>query len=78
MQVQSALDIPQEYQDLAEVFRKREGMESLQEHQPWKHTIPLVERKEPRSEPIRPLNEEQTKALREYIKEMLAKRWIRE
>jgi len=46
-------------------------------HRTQDHHIPLEERKTPPYEPLRPLNEEKMKALREYLETNEKRRWIR-
>lgn len=52
--------------------------EALPKHQPWDHEIPLEPGKTPAFKKIYPMNEQQLKALREYLDENLKKGFIRE
>jgi len=68
--------IPEEYQDFLEVFTSTEPT-ALPPHHDQDHQIPLLEGKMPPYEPLRPLNEEKMRALREYIEVNEERGWIR-
>jgi len=70
------VSIPPEYSEFADLFDK-ESAEQLPEHQPWDHTMPLVEGKQPPFGPIYPLSEFELRSLREYLDENLRKGFIR-
>ena len=70
------VSIPPEYSEFADLFNK-ESAEQLPEHQPWDHTMPLVEGKQPPFGPIYPLSEFELRSLREYLDENLRKGFIR-
>ncbi|TKA44817.1 hypothetical protein B0A49_13660, partial [Cryomyces minteri] len=70
--------IPQEYQKYTTLFKEDLPSEALPKHQTWDHDIPLVEGTTPAFQKIYPMNEEQLKALREYLDENLKKGFIRE
>jgi hypothetical protein len=56
--------IPKEYHKFLEVFTEKEPM-APSPHRTQNHHIPLEEGKTPPYEPLRPLNEEKMKALKE-------------
>ena len=67
--------IPLEYHKFLEVFTEKEPTAPL----PYctsDHHIPLEEGKPPPYEPLRPLNEEKMKALKEYLAANEKRRWI--
>ena len=68
--------IPLEYQEFLEVFTEKEPMVP-RSHRTHDHHIPLEEGKTPPYEPLRPLNEEKMKALKEYLEVNEKQRWIR-
>jgi hypothetical protein len=69
--------VPAQYHEFMDVFNTKKGQNVLPKHQPWDHQIPLMEGKQPGYEKIYPLNEEKTTALKNYIKENLARGFIR-
>src|SRR5437764_13191104 len=60
------------------LFSKIKGPEALPKHQPWDHTIPLQEGKQPTFRPVYSCSEKELEALRDYLDENLAKGFIRE
>jgi len=68
--------IPPEYHEVLEVFTKKEPTAPLP-HRVQNHHIPLEEGKIPPYEPLRPLNEEKMKALKEYLEVNEKRGWIR-
>jgi len=68
--------IPEEYQDFLQVFTSTEPT-TLPPHCDQDHHIPLLEGKMPPYEPLRPLNEEKMRPLREYIEVNEERGWIR-
>ena len=70
------VSVPPEYSEFADLFNK-ESAEQLPEHQPWDHTMPLIEGKQPPFGPIYPLSEFELRSLREYLDENLRKGFIR-
>jgi len=68
--------IPPEYHEFLEVFTEKEPTAPLP-HRPYDHNIPLEEGKAPPYEPLRPLNEEKMKALKEYLEVNEKRKWIR-
>jgi RNase H-like domain found in reverse transcriptase/Reverse transcriptase (RNA-dependent DNA polymerase)/Integrase zinc binding domain/Chromo (CHRromatin Organisation MOdifier) domain/Retrotransposon gag protein/Zinc knuckle/Retroviral aspartyl protease len=76
--LKDANSIPVEYQDLHEVFRDLQGKDALPEHQPWDHEIRLKEGKSPSYLPLYQLTYENDQELKRYLKENLAKGYIRE
>lgn len=70
--------VPQEYRKYTTLFKEDLPDEALPKHQPWDHEIPLIEGSTPAFQKIYPMNEEQLKALREYLDENLKKGFIRE
>jgi len=68
--------IPEEYEDFLQVFTSTEPT-TLPPHRDQDHHIPLLEGKMPPYEPLRPLNEEKMRALREYIEVNEELGWIR-
>src|SRR3989440_229865 len=70
--------LPKKYQQFANLFTKTKGPEVLPKHQPWDHTIPLQEGKQPTFGPVYSCSEKELQALREYLDENLAKGFIRE
>jgi hypothetical protein len=71
-----ASKLPTEYADFADLFSKQSA-NVLPKHQPWDHTIPLIEGKQPPYGPIYPLSELELRSLREYLDEHLQKGSIR-
>jgi hypothetical protein len=78
MQVSKILEIPTEYQDLAEAFKELEGPSALPEHQEWDLTIPLKEGTQPHNETLRRTDGDRAKQIREFIDDRLSKGWIEE
>jgi len=68
--------IPQEYYEFLEVFTEKEPIASPPHHT-QDHHIPLEKGKMPPYEPLRPLNEEKMKALKEYLDVNEKRGWIR-
>jgi hypothetical protein len=68
--------IPEELQDYADVFSKSSA-DALPEHSTYDHTIPLEPGTKPPYGPIYSLSATELKALDEYLKENLAKGFIR-
>jgi len=68
--------IPPEYHKFLEVFTEKEPT-APPPHRTLDHHIPLEEGKTPPYEPLRPLNEEKMKALKEYLKVNEKRGWIR-
>ena len=68
--------IPQEYIEFQHLFKQPERPE-LPDHGPHDHRIPLMEGKTPTCKKIYPMSERESKILREYIEEQLAKGFIR-
>lgn len=69
-------NIPDEYRQFAQVFQETLDT-GIPEHTQYDHEIPLKEGTTPRFHKIYGLNEEQLKALREYLDENLQKGYIR-
>jgi hypothetical protein len=75
----SSIDLPSEYQDFAELFRERIGEAALPEHKPWDHTIPIVEGRTPTHyEGLRRCSQKEKDFMEEYVKKLLAKKFIRQ
>ena len=72
----ASVSVPPEYSDFADLFDKKTA-EVLPVHQPWDHTMPLIEGKQPPFGPIYPLSEFELRSLREYLDENLRKGFIR-
>ena len=70
--------VPVEYRKYTTLFKEDLPDEALPKHQPWDHTIPLVEGKQPTFGKIYPMNEEQSKTLRDYLDTNIKKGFIRE
>jgi len=68
--------IPSEYHKFFEVFTEKEPT-APPPHHTHDHHIPLEEEKMPPYEPLRPLNEEKMKALKEYLEVNEKRGWIR-
>jgi len=68
--------VPPEYHEFLEVFTEKEAM-APPPHCTQDHHIPLEEGKTPPYEPLRPLNEEKMKALKEYLDVNEKWGWIR-
>jgi len=68
--------IPPEYHEFLDVFTEQEPM-TPPPHRTQDHHIPLEEGKTPLYEPLRPLNEDKMKALREYLEVNEKRGWIR-
>src|SRR5437763_14726448 len=66
------------YQQFANLFTKIKGPEALPKHQPWDHTIPLQEGKQPTFRPVYSCLEKELEALYEYLDENLTKGFIQE
>ena len=75
-----AHDLPSEYQDFKELFKEREKLAALPEHQPWDHKIKFLEghNKILKKGWTKKLSLKEVKFLEEYLKENLAKGFIRE
>jgi transposase InsO family protein len=69
--------IPDVYRQYAWMFEEELSAKALPKHQPWDCEIKLEEGKEPPFGPIYQLSEKELEILREYIKENLAKGFIR-
>lgn len=67
--------VPSEYHQYLDVFSKK-GADTLPEHRPFDHTIPLEEGKTPPFGPIYSLSDTELKVLREYLDENLGKEFI--
>lgn len=70
-------DIPKEYTKWKRLFQEEEGLEALPIHQPWDHRINIQPGKEAPWGPIYSLSTKELQALDEWLKEKLAKGWIR-
>ena len=73
---QTNLTIPPEYHEFLEVFSEKEPT-APPPHRTQDHYIPLEEGKTLPYEPLRPLNEEKMKALKEYLEINEKRGWIR-
>ena len=69
--------IPTEYLKWIHLFKEEKGLKALPQHQPWDHKIPLEEGKKPTVGPIYRLSQKELDALSTYLKENLAKGFIR-
>ena len=69
--------IPDLYRQYAWMFEEELSAKALPKHQPWDCEIKLEEGKEPPFGPIYQLSEKELEVLRKYIKENLAKKFIR-
>jgi len=67
--------IPPEYHEFLEVYTEKEPTAPAP-HRTQDHHIPLEEAKTPPYEPLRPLNEDKIKALREYLEINEKREWI--
>ena len=72
----SKKSIPAKYNEFLDVFTETEPTVTLPHHT-QDHHIPLEEGKTPPYEPLRLLNEEKMKALREYLETNEKRGWIR-
>src|SRR5947209_15532727 len=68
--------LPNKYQLFANRFTKTKGPETLPKHQPWDHTIPLQEEKQPTFGLVYSCSEKELQALHEYLDENLTKGFI--
>ena len=68
--------LPKEYEELSSLFKEKSDDDSLPKHQPWDHEIPLEPGTRPGYMPIYQMSELELKALREYLKDRLAKGYI--
>jgi len=68
--------IPPQYHEFLELFTEKEPTAPLP-HRTQYHHIPLEEGKTPPYEPLRPLNEEKMRGLREYVETNEKQGWIR-
>ena len=68
--------IPLEYHEFLDVFTEQ-APTTPPPHRAQDHHIPLEEGKTPAYEPLRPLNEDKMKALREYLEINEKRGWIR-
>jgi len=68
--------IPPEYHEFLEAFTEKEPT-APPPHRTQNHHIPLEEGKPPPFAPLRPLNEDKIKALREYLEINEKRGWIR-
>ena len=71
-------DIPDQYIEFKKLFQEELGPAALPKHQTWDHEIKLEPGKKPGFQPIYPMSERELEELRNYIKTMLAKGFIRE
>jgi hypothetical protein len=69
--------VPGEYHEYLHVFDARDD-QGMPPHRHHDHHIPLIEEKSPPFEPIRALDENRLRALREYLEMNLERGWIRE
>jgi hypothetical protein len=67
--------VPKEYHDFAFLFEPT-ATDSLPKHQPWDHSIPLMEGKSPPFGPIYQLSEKELQALRKQLDKDLARGFI--
>ena len=75
LQDQQNYPILPEYDQFLEVFTEKEPTAPLP-HRAHDHHIPLEEGKTPPYEPLRPLNEEKMKALKEYLEVNEKRGWM--
>ncbi|CAA77891.1 Reverse Transcriptase, partial [Cladosporium fulvum T-1 virus] len=73
----SELSIPKEYRKWSRLFEEERGKDALPKHQPWDHKINIQPGKEPPWGPLYQMSEKELQTLREWLKEKLAKGWIR-
>jgi hypothetical protein len=67
--------VPGEYHEYLHVFEARDD-QGLPPHRYHNHHIPLIEEKTPPFEPIRALDENRLRGLREYLETNLERGWI--
>jgi hypothetical protein len=68
--------VPPEYADYLSVFTEKEAV-GLPPHRHHDHHIPLLEGKVPPFEPLRALDEDRLRVLRDYLDENEKRGWIR-
>jgi hypothetical protein len=69
--------LPKEYEDFADLFKEREGLAALPEHQPWDHEITLEDGKVPRHNGwLRRLSKKEEDFLQSYIEKHEKKGFI--
>jgi hypothetical protein len=68
--------VPPEYADYLSVFREKEAV-GLPPHRHHDHHIPLLEGRVPPFEPLRALDEDRLRVLRDYLDENEKRGWIR-
>ncbi len=74
----TAHELPPEYQDFKELFKEREKLAALPEHKPWDHKIEFLEGQQPKHKGWQKrLSPKEDTFLRKYIKDNLAKGFIR-
>lgn len=70
--------VPAEYRKYKLLWKEDLPDEALPKHQAWDHEIPIQEGKSTTFGKVYPMNEQQLKALKEYLDENLKKKFIRE
>ena len=71
-------DLPEPYMEYLHLFlEEKDKSKALPKHQPWDHQVPLMEGKQPTFGPIYQLSEKELQELDAYLKENLAKGFIR-
>ena len=71
-----SIQLPDKYAEYAQVFSKTQA-DKLPPHRPYDHSIPIAEGANIPFGPVYNLSQTELKALHEYLKENLAKRFIR-
>ena len=69
--------LPPEYQEFQELFKEKTGRDSLPQHKPWDHEIPIIDGKEPTHYGgLIPLSAKEENFLKDYIEEHIEKGFI--
>lgn len=69
-------NVPEEFHEWKDVFAK-DAANTLPEHRPLDHKIPIIEGQQPPYSPIYPLSQNELKVLKAYLDDMLAIKFIR-
>ena len=70
--------LPKQYEEFRDLFTEVQDLKALPAHQDWDHEIILKEDAKPVCEPLRRMNDTDSRTLKIFIDEMLAKGHIRE
>ena len=73
----TSMELPSEYQDFEDLFKKKKGETALPKHKPQDHEIPIEDGKTPNHyRELIPLSKKEEDFLKDYIEKHLAKGFI--